>query len=157
MSDNAERRHEDDIQIPRGLLFALAALAAFTIAAVLWGRATETGLVMVPEATAVESRTLYFTDTADGDLVVTDAMSGQMVALLSAGQDGFIRGVLRGLTRGRAVSREEGDDALALTRWDDGRLSISDPVTGERFDLNAFGTDNLAAFARLLASREDIR
>jgi hypothetical protein len=30
---------------------------------------------------------------------------------------------------------------------------MTDPETGERFDLNSFGSDNLAAFARLLPSR----
>ncbi|SEA33933.1 photosynthetic complex assembly protein PuhC [Rubrimonas cliftonensis] len=157
MSDHAERRHAEDHHIPRGLVLAAAALALFTMVAVVYGRATDTGLMLAPQAEAVETRSLYFTDSADGAMVVTDAVSGQMVALLSEGQDGFIRGVLRGLTRGRAVTREGGDDVLALTRWDDGRLSISDPATGERFFLNSFGADNLQAFARLLASREDIQ
>lgn len=154
MSDHADR-HSDNVHIPRIVARGLVALVVFAFLAVMLGRATNTGLVMTPQATAVEARALLFTNVAGGELAITDSVSGQHVALLSADGDGFIRGVLRGLSRGRAVTRTTGDDVYVLTRYDDGRLSIADPVSGERFDLNSFGTDNLNAFARLLKSRED--
>lgn len=157
MSDSAQPRHHDDIQIPRVLRWGAAGLVMFSFAAVMIGQATDRGLSLTPPAEAAETRTLMFAGQPGGEIEVVDAVSGQMVALLSADQDGFIRGVLRGLTRGRAVTRTAGADVYVLTRWDDGRLSISDPVSGERFDLNSFGSDNLQAFARLLRSREDAR
>lgn len=148
-------RGHDEIIVPRLVVRAVAALMAFSLVAAVWGRQTGQGTLMTAPAPAVEERRLSFADAADGALVVTDALSGQVVALLSTGQDGFIRGVLRGLSRGRAVNRIEGGDVYVLTRWDDGRLSITDPASGERFDLNAFGKDNLRAFAQLLTSQED--
>ena len=63
--------------------------------------------------------------------------------------------MLRGLERRRAVTRASGPEVYVLTRWDNGRLSLSDPLTDERIDVNGFGRDNLAAFARLLPSREE--
>jgi hypothetical protein len=36
-----------------------------------------------------------------------------------------------------------------LILWEDGRLSLSDTATGQRYYLNAFGIDNARAFAAL--------
>ncbi len=157
MSDHTAGRRPDENQIPRFILRAAGALILFAFLSVMIGRATNTGLVLTPEATAVETRALHFANAPTGEMAITDDVSGQLVALLSANGDGFIRGVLRGLARGRAVTRTTGGDVYVLTRYDDGRLSIADPVSGARFDLNSFGPDNLEAFARLLKSREDAK
>ncbi len=151
----AHLRGHDEIDIPRIVLRAAIALMVVSVLAAVWGRQTGQGVMLTAPATAAEERHLSFTDAPDGVLRIADATSGQVVALLSTGQDGFIRGVLRGLSRGRAVNRMTGGDVYVLTRWDDGRLSITDPVSGERFDLNAFGSDNLRAFAQLLTSQEN--
>ncbi|EED32384.1 hypothetical protein NOR53_2232 [gamma proteobacterium NOR5-3] len=37
-----------------------------------------------------------------------------------------------------------------LTRYDDGRLVLSDPSTKEKVDLVAFGATNIAVFAELM-------
>lgn len=149
------RSHEAGI--PRLVLRAAMALVVFALVAVLVGRQTGTGLVLTPQARSVETRALRFEMQADNAIVVKDNRTDRMVALLAPEKDGFIRGVLRGLVRGRAVNRIEGAEVYALTRWSDGRLSVDDTVTGDRFDLNSFGADNLAAFARLLESREGLR
>ena len=145
--------HAHDAPIPRLLLRAVMGLVLFSIVAVLVGRTTEVGLVMTPESRPAEEIGLTFDAQPGGEMIVRDADSGATVAVLPADGDGFIRGVLRGLERGRALNRLETAPVYVLTRWADGRLSISDPETDERFDLNGFGTDNLAAFARLLPSR----
>ena len=155
MSDHAANARIDENHIPRLILRAAGALIVFAFLSVMIGRATNTGLVLTPEADPVETRALHFSMVSTGEMAITDDVSGQLVALLSANGDGFIRGVLRGLARGRAVTRTTGGDVYVLTRYDDGRLSIADPVSGARFDLNSFGPDNLQAFARLLKSQED--
>lgn len=146
---------ERDEKIPRLLLRAIGALILFSFVAVFVGRATETGLSLVPEAEPAETRLLAFDNRPDGVTVVRDHETGAEVALLDRGENGFIFGVLRGLSRDRALARMEEGEVFLLTRWDDGRLSIEDPVTKQRFDLNSFGRDNLMAFARLLESWED--
>lgn len=157
MSDPASPARIDEHQIPRLILLAAGALILFVFLSIMIGRATDTGLLLTPEATPVETRAMRFSPAPTGEMAITDDASGQLVALLSAEGDGFIKGVMRGLSRGRAVTRTTGDEVYVLTRYDDGRLSISDPVSGARFDLNSFGPDNLEAFARLLKSREDAK
>ena len=155
MRDAAMRRQPRDETIPRILLRAMFGLVAFSFVAVLIGQNTGVGLRLTPEAAPVERRMIAFEDRDDGSTVVRDHETGAKVALLEPGGDGFVRGVLRGLTRDRALTRMEETNVYLLTAWDDGRLSIEDPATGQRFDLNSFGVDNLEAFARFLKSRED--
>ncbi len=143
--------------VPRLALVAAMALVVFAFSAVAFGRYTGTGLVLTPQASPAEVRELRFETKPGNAIVVKDNRTDRMVALLPPDKDGFIRGVLRGLVRGRAVNRATGAEVYALTRWSDGRLSIEDTVTGDRFDLNSFGVDNLEAFARLLKSREGLR
>lgn len=149
------QRQERDEKIPRLLLRAIGALILFSLVAVIVGRATDTGLSLAPAAEPVETRILAFDDRPDGITVVRDHETGAEVALLDRGENGFIFGVLRGLARERALARMDEGEVFILTRWDDGRLSIEDPVTKQKFDLNSFGRDNLMAFARLLKSWED--
>ena len=66
--------------------------------------------------------------------------------------NGFVRGVLRGLFRNRKQEALGRDGLFRLSRQADGRLSIEDPQTGRRVDLDAFGATNSAAFAELLAA-----
>ena len=155
MRQAAMPRRKHDETIPRILVRAMFGLVVFSVIAVLIGQNTGMGLRLTPEAAPVEQRMLAFEDQLDGATVVLDHETGAKVALLPADGDGFVRGVLRGLTRDRALTRMEETNVYLLTAWDDGRLSIEDPATGQRFDLNSFGRDNLAAFARFLKSRED--
>lgn len=155
MREAAMRRQPRDETIPRILLRAMLGLVVFSFVAVLIGQNTGIGLRLTPEASPVEQRMLVFEDRLDGSTVVLDHETGAKVALLEPGGDGFVRGVLRGLTRDRALTRMEETNIYLLTAWDDGRLSIEDPVTKQRFDLNSFGIDNLQAFARFLKSREE--
>lgn len=150
-------RTREEVMIPRIVLRALLGLILFSIAAVLVAKFTGYGQMLTPESTAAETRLLQFDVRRDGIMVVRDHESGAEVALFGEGEGGFIRGVLRGLSRGRALERVEAGDVYLLTRWEDGRLSVTDPVTGDRFDLNSFGVDNLRAFAQLLKSQEEVR
>lgn len=145
--------HAHDAPIPRLLLRAVMGLVLFSIVAVLVGQFTERGLVMNPPVTAAEEVQLTFEAQPGGDMIVRNGETGVTVAVLAADGDGFIRGVLRGMERGRALARLSHQPTYLLIRSTDGRLTISDPETGERIDLNGFGADNLAAFARLLPSR----
>jgi putative photosynthetic complex assembly protein len=95
------------------------------------------------------ARALRFVDRADGGIDVLDAASGRVIDR-AHGEQGFLRGTLRGLARERRRRRLGSDMPLQLQRRADDRLQLLDPATGERIDLDAFGPDNAAVFARWL-------
>jgi len=92
------------------------------------------------------SRSLLCRDMPGGDILVTDAKTGAHVAQVQ-GEQGFIRGILRALNRSRKLRGLGPDGTFELTRFDDGRLVISDRSTGEHLDLGSFGPTNIASFA----------
>ncbi len=103
-----------------------------------------------PPAEIVESRDLRFEDRADRGINVIDAETGVVVAELAPGTHGFIRGMMRGLSRDRRVHRVGPEVPFTLARWSDGRHSLSDPSTGNVLHLAAFGFANVKEFADLL-------
>lgn len=141
--------------MPRAPLLALAAVALLSVAgtALVRGSASAPAsghALPHPEATATEWRTLRFTDTADHGIAIHDAATDALLDTLR-GEQGFVRGVLRAMTRERRI-RGVGHSAAAfeLAVGADGRLTLRDPATDLTLDLRAFGPTNAGAFARLL-------
>lgn len=102
-----------------------------------------------PDAPVLMSRTLQFADRADGGVDVTDARTHRVVETVT-GQAGFIRGTLRGLARERRRAGIGPEAPFELVAHTDGRLTLIDPSTARRIDLESFGPTNLGQFARLL-------
>lgn len=102
-----------------------------------------------PDAAAVVTRSFRFDDKADGTVDVFDAASGRLVHTVR-GQAGFIRGALRGLARERRRAGIGATPPFDLIGRADGRLTLLDPSTGRRIDLESFGPTNAADFAQLL-------
>lgn len=103
-----------------------------------------------PDASAIAQRALRFLDRADGGIEIVDAASGTTLDTVH-GEQGFLRGTLRGLARERKRRGDAHDTPLDLIARADGRLTLADPVTGRRIDLESFGPTNAAVFARWLA------
>jgi putative photosynthetic complex assembly protein len=57
---------------------------------------------------------------------------------------------LRAMARERRKQGLGAEPAFELIARADGRLTLSDPATGERVDLESFGPTNAGVFARLL-------
>ncbi len=104
-----------------------------------------------PVGPVVQARTLHFADTADGAVRVSDALTGEELAVMR-GEQGFLRGVLRGMARDRRMNQVGPYPPYTLSLHTDGRLRLADPQTGQRYDLASFGPDNAAVFARWLPS-----
>lgn len=100
------------------------------------------------------TRALLFHDADGGRVIIKDAHDESTVAVLTTGQDGFMRSVMRGLARQRLASGHDDSVPFELTSWQSGYLSLNDPVTGRFIELTAFGPDNAKAFARLLQNQE---
>lgn len=137
--------------IPRPALLAaglmLASVLAVTMIAGPMPRAEAPELPL--SAGTPLLRELRFTDGADSSVQVIDGRSGRLVEAVH-GEQGFLRGVLRGLAQER-LRRGIGDGPVFQLRASaDGRLTLSDPSTGRSVDLESFGRDNAAIFARWL-------
>ena len=131
---------------PRLPLVAVGLVLAVTIAAAAIGPAAG-GRAEPPPSHVLAERTLSFNDRADGAVVVLE--NGAQVAVFE-GEQGFLRGTLRGLARVRRGTDIPRSTPFHLAAWADGRLTLDDPATRQRIDLEAFGPTNAAVFATLL-------
>lgn len=137
--------------LPRVPMLALAALvliSLISVAAVRWSGMS----VHTPDAPPVATRLLRFEDRPDGSVAVLDAVSGRQFHAIQ-GEAGFLRGALRAMARERRKQGLGSAPAFELIARADGRLTLSDPATGERVDLESFGPTNAGAFAQLLTAQ----
>jgi len=105
--------------------------------------------IATPDSPAVLTRVLQFTDRADGGIDVTDVHTHRLVETVT-GQAGFIRGTLRGMARERRRNNVGDAAPFELVAHADNRLTLQDPSTGRRIDLESFGPTNEADFIRML-------
>ena len=136
--------------IPRGGLMAGAALVLFALAAVTTSRLTGVGDVRMTLPAAVESRDLNFADGQGGAVLVYDHRDGKLIDTLAPGSNGFVRVVLRGLARERKLGDIGPVPPFRLARHANGQFTLTDTSSGKQIDLDAFGSANVGAFARLM-------
>ena len=143
------QEHFADAPFPRGPLAGAALLVVFALAVVSLVRLTGVGVSHVPDAAAVMERDFRFEDRSDGSIAVIDARDGRVVETVT-GANGFLRGTLRGLARERKRQGVGPEQAFRLIGRADGRLTLLDPATGRRVDLESFGPTNAGVFAQML-------
>jgi putative photosynthetic complex assembly protein len=115
-----------------------------------WQRLAGVAPVQVATAAIVQERAIRFEDRPDGSIAIFDAGVTKPFEIVASQTNGFLRGTLRGMARARKLNHEGNETPFALTRWADGRLSLSDPQTGRFVALEPFGPTNIAVFKRLL-------
>ncbi len=157
MAHTTTPRHDSPAGLPRGALVGAVAFVAFAVIAVAVARLSGVTPSAAPQATAAAERVLIvrFADREDGAVVVRDAATDSVITVLDDGPNAFVRGVLRSLVRQRRLHGIDATPPFRLTRFADGRIWLEDPATAERIDLGAFGSDNIAVFAALLARKGD--
>lgn len=128
----------------------LAAIAFFALIATSAARFAGYTAPGIPDSPVVDTRALLFTDFPRGVIEVNDGYSGELLMRIEPGQQAFLRSVARGLARQRRAISDIRDLPFDLSRLADGRLIISDHISGETIQLNAFGDDNLVTFEYLL-------
>lgn len=133
-------------------LAGAGALLAFTVLAVAAGRGAP--VLPEPEAAPVAALAFRAEDQADGGIALREAASAAVVARIRPGEDGFVRGTLRGLAQARQREGLGPEEPFRLLRAPDGRLTLRDDATGRRVALDAFGHTNAAAFGRLIPETE---
>jgi putative photosynthetic complex assembly protein len=133
---------------PRWVIWATGLLLTFTLVAVALVRITGNGPDQLAAATLSE-RLLRFEDRTDGGVAVIDGETGQLLTIVT-GEQGFFRGALRALARDRIARKIGSEQPFKLISRTDGRLTLFDPVSGQRIDLESFGPTNAATFAPFL-------
>lgn len=138
--------------IPKPALWGAAFLIAFSLCLAAGSRSVRLGQAAEVAPPARESVQVRFEDRPDGSLAVLEAESRRELSSVAPGTNGFIRGVLRGMFRNRKLESMSRDATFRLAREANGRLSLEDPESGRRVDLDSFGPTNSAAFGSILAA-----
>jgi putative photosynthetic complex assembly protein len=146
MSDPFDAHHP----LPRATVWAAGVLVLLTIGAAAFTRQTGIGAQAPEDVRLVAQRLLRFEDRPGG-VTVLDAESGRALATLQPGADGFVRATLRSFARDRRSRGIDDGPPFLLGVRADGRLLLEDRATQRQIALEAFGPDNVAAFARFLA------
>jgi len=143
-------------KVPRGFLLGAAVLIVGTMSLAANARATRLAEPVVAQAPR-ESVEIRFEDRPDGTLAVLDARSGREISAVAPGTNGFIRGVVRGMFRSRKLEAIGRESTFVLMREAEGRLTLSDPTTHRRVDLDSFGPTNSAAFGNILVASRRVQ
>ncbi len=136
---------------------AVAAVAALLLACLLAtavARITGYSTGAVESGGAVASARLGFSDLEAGRVNIYHWDQGRDLQVLAAGEGSFVRGVLRALVRERRSRGLLSEAPFTLSSYANGSLVLEDPLTRQRIELQAFGPDNAAAFAVLLAASQ---
>jgi putative photosynthetic complex assembly protein len=128
------------------LAAALVLIALFMVALT---RITGIGAPAPMTAATVEVRELRFEDRPDGSIAILDTAGG-LVDTVAPGENGFLRGTMRGMARERKRNGHGSELPFQLIGHADGRLTLEDPTTGRTVDLGSFGPTNAAVFMRLM-------
>lgn len=137
-------------KLPPAPVLGMAALLLFCVLGVGVVRWVGFSPVQQRDAATVSTRLLRFEDLPEGGIAVRDAQSGAVLDTVAPGSNGFLRSSMRGLVRERKRQGLGPQLPFELLARADGRLTLVDPATRRRIDLESFGPSNAAVFARLL-------
>ena len=138
-------------KLPLALFFGLAVASLVLVTGARFAGFSPAQEAALSQVT--ESRLLQFQRGIAGGIDVIDAATGETIA--TAGSEGFVPGVLRGLDRLRRTNKSATSEAYRLERLDNGQLLLTDTVSGVTLDLAAYGRANARVFAAFLPSRGD--
>lgn len=133
---------------PRWVLWTTAFLLIFVMGAIALVRITGNGPDQLA-ADTVSERLLRFEDSPGGGVAVIDGETGKLLTTIT-GEQGFFRGALRALTRDRTARKIGSEQPFKLIARTGGRLTLFDPMSGQRIDLDSFGPTNAAVFVPFL-------
>jgi len=138
---------------PRWVLLCGGGVILFSLLSVGLVRITGNGPDQKPAPSAFE-RPLRFEDRPDGSIAVIDGRTGGLISSVK-GEQGFLRGALRALARERKTRGVGSEIPFQLMARTDGGLTLYDPVTSQRVDLESFGPTNAGTFLPLLTAEPD--
>ena len=146
---NSTMRSADPQMIPTVLLRAMLALVLATLAVVTFSVATGRDHTGVPKPAAiVAERTIILQGGGAQAVTVLDEHGA---VLMDLAHGGFITVIQNANERARLVKGVDKRMPLRIVEYANGRLTAHDDYTGWSAELGAFGSDNRAAFERLMS------
>ena len=146
--------HEPE-RIPPLLLLGAGAMIAITTLGVGVSQLADRSAQEAPAPRIVERATLLFADEPDGGVGVYDYRTGTQIKSFAPETGSFVRTALRAAAHVRKVEGLGPEAPFELARTGEGRLLLTDTVTGRTVSLEAFGDANAKDFAQLLPSGKD--
>ena len=143
--------HPHSLRVP---LIGAGILISFVLTITTIAQATGVGKWRAEFGAPAQSLSLSFADRDDGAVVATDAANGAEVFVFSRDKHGFVRSTLRAVARERKLAGYDAAAPFTITLHEDGKLTLTDPLTGSRIVLNGFGAPNAAEFAQLFERSE---
>lgn len=144
-------RHRDKEMVPKFLIQSMFALMFASVALVSYAQfAGVPNVGVLVEAPIVAERSVILTGDRAGTYAVSDAVTGDLIAMSSDEMAGFIGVMGRVIDRQREIEDVVGEQPVRIVRRDNGHIAIIDDTTGMVVELIGYGADNVVAFARLV-------
>lgn len=147
----ADRQRPSDSpdMIPKPLLWAMLALVLASLTVVSYATLTGRAHVGVPKPAAIVAERDIILKGGGAQAVTVLATDG--TELMDLPHGGFITVIQNGMERARLTAGVDKLLPVRIVEYANGRLTALDPYTGWSAELGAFGSDNRAAFERLMS------
>lgn len=89
---------------------------------------------------SLDTRSIQFHDSANGDVWVSDGVTGEELGRFPQGEGGFVRATARAMTHHRIQHGLGSAVPFELIAWDNGALTLRDTQTGRTVELASFGS-----------------
>ncbi len=145
------RPSADKDMIPKHLLLAMLALVLASLAVVIFGVLTDRTHVGVPKAADIVTERSIVLKGGGAQAVTVLDVDGSVMMDLPHG--GFITVIQNAMERARLTAGVDKMLPLRIVEYANGRLTAVDDYSGWSAELGAFGSDNRAAFERLMSQK----
>lgn len=145
------RPSDDKDMIPKPLLLAMLALVLSSLVLVGFSVLTGRAPVGVPKPAAIVAERSIILQGGGAQAVTVFAADGTL--LMDRPHGGFITVIQNGMERARLTAGVDKLLPLRIVEYANGRLTAVDDYTGWSAELGAFGSDNRAAFERLMSQQ----
>ena len=135
--------------VPKPLLLGMLALVLATVVLVAFSVLTGRDRVGTPADAAIVAQRTIVLQGGGAQAVTVLAEDGTVLMDLPHG--GFITVIQNGMERARLTAGVDKLKPLRIVEYANGRLAAVDDFTGWSVELGAFGSDNRAAFERLMS------
>ena len=149
MSVTYTRPSDDPNKIPAPLLRAILALVVASVILVAYSVYSGRDHVGVPKSAQVVQERSIILQGGGAQSVMVLATDGTV--LMDMPHGGFITVIQNAMERARLTAGVDKLLPLRIVRYANDRLSVVDDYSGWSAELGAFGSDNRAAFERLMS------